>query len=97
MIDRQRDEVIRDILSTASQHSEGVGITKIMFHAYLTHSRAKAYLDDLVQKGLLSNSTSALGRNFYHTTPKGIECLAALSDLTEMLRIESMRRAKSAF
>lgn len=95
MIDRQRDEIVRDILSTAGQHSEGVGITNIMFHAYLSHSQAKVYLADLVEKGLLSNTTTALGRNFYRTTPKGFECLSIVSDLTDMLAIESKRRAKS--
>jgi predicted transcriptional regulator len=95
MLNRQRDEILRDILAASAQNPEGTGISRIMFHAYLSHVQAKAYVMDLVDKGLLDNTSSELGRNFYKVTPKGLECLAALNHITEMLASDSMRRTKS--
>jgi predicted transcriptional regulator len=95
MLNRQRDEIVRDILTTAGRHPEGVGITTIMFRSYLSHNQAKGYLADLVEKGLLDNSNTGLGKNFYRTSPKGVEYLSALSSMTEMLVVETMRHAKN--
>jgi len=94
MLNRQRDEIVRDILQSAMGHPEGVGISMIMFRAYLSHTQARAYVTELVERHLLDNQMTGFGRNFYKTTPKGIEFLAAMSHLTEMLPVESMRRVK---
>jgi predicted transcriptional regulator len=92
MLNRQRDEIIRDILTTAMGNSDGSGISMIMFRAFLSHSQAKAYLSELVDKGLVENTNTGLGKNFYRTSPKGVEYLAALSNITQMIGVESMRR-----
>lgn len=92
MLNRQRDEIIRDILTTTMGNSDGAGISVIMFRAFLSHSQAKAYLSELVEKGLVENTSTGLGKNFYRTSPKGVEYLAALNNMTEMIEVESMRR-----
>jgi predicted transcriptional regulator len=83
---------MRDILQTAQG---GAGITKIMFHAYLTHGQAKEYSQVLMESGLLeADSTSASMRQF-RTTHKGIEYLAAMDRMAEMLPISTKRSAKN--
>ena len=59
-----------------------MGISKIMFHVGLTHGQARIYLTDLMEKGLIDYGIT---KNFYHTTSKGVEYLAAISGITEML------------
>ena len=90
MRNRQKDEIMRDILYSAQG---GVGITKIMFHAYLTHSQAKEYISQLMSLALLDLDTEAGSLKQYRTTSKGIEYLAAVERMADMLAIET-RRAK---
>ena len=83
---RQRDEVMRDILQTAM--GPGAGISKIMFYACLSHSQATAYLLQMIQDGLVMNDVE-LGKRYYRTTPKGVEYLAVLNSMCELLRMET--------
>ena len=91
MRNRQKDEIMRDVLYSAQG---GAGITKIMFHAYLTHSQAKEYIQMLMQNRLLGYDAESSVRQ-YRTTPKGIEYLAAVERMADMLAIETRRAAKA--
>jgi predicted transcriptional regulator len=93
MHNRQKDEIMRDILYSAQG---GAGITKIMFHAYLTHSQAKEYTQALVNSELLELDVEAGSFRQFRTTPKGIEYLSAVERISDMLAIETRRAAKPA-
>ena len=91
MHNRQKDEIIRDVLYSAQG---GAGITRIMFHAYLTHTQAKEYTQALVSDGLLEQDIEAASLRQFRTTPKGVEYLAAAERMSDMLAIETRRAAK---
>jgi predicted transcriptional regulator len=88
MRNRQKDEIMRDVLYTAQG---GAGITKIMFHAYLTYSQAKEYIQLLAKNGLLENDDSSGSVKQFRTTPKGLEYLAAVERMSDMLAITTRR------
>ena len=92
MRNRQKDEIMRDILRTAQG---GAGITKVMFHAYLTHAQAKEYSQLLMDSGLLELDVESGSVKQYRTTPKGIEYLAAIERMSEMLPIATRRSARN--
>ena len=92
MRNRQKDEIMRDILHTAQG---GAGITKIMFNAYLTHGQAKEYSQLLMDSGLLEFDIENGSIKQYRTTPKGIEYLAAIERMAEMLPIATRRSARN--
>ena len=92
MRNRQKDEIMRDILQTAQG---GAGITKIMFHAYLTHGQAKEYSQHLLESGLLELDGDSSSMKQYRTTHKGIEYLAAIETMSDMLPIATRRAAKN--
>jgi predicted transcriptional regulator len=64
-----------------------------MFHAYITHSQAKGYLGELIEKGLVETDT--FNSKKYYATSKGIEYLAGLESMSEMLAIETRRTVNS--
>ncbi|MGI0024522.1 MAG: winged helix-turn-helix domain-containing protein [Nitrososphaera sp.] len=95
MQNRQKDEIMRDILQAAQG---GAGITKIMFHAFLTHGQAKEYTHLLMENGLLALDTESSSMKQYRTTHKGIEYLAAIGRMSDMLPIPTRRSTgNSAF
>jgi predicted transcriptional regulator len=94
MRNRQKDEIMRDILYSAQG---GAGITKIMFHAYLTHGQAKEYTQSLIRNGLLDQDSESGSLRQFRTTPKGVEYLNAIESMSDMLAIETRRAAKPAF
>jgi predicted transcriptional regulator len=94
MRNRQKDEIMRDILYSAQG---GAGITKIMFHAYLTHSQAKEYTQMLIGNGLLEQDIESASLRQFRTTPKGVEYLAAAERMSDMLAIETRRAKPEAF
>jgi predicted transcriptional regulator len=85
MRNRQRDEVTRDILQTAM--GPGAGISRIMFSACLCHSQATGYLSQMIEDELIINDVEQ-GKRFYRTTPKGVQYLAALNSMCELLQIK---------
>ena len=86
MRNRQRDEVMRDVLQTAM--GSGAGISRIMFSACLSHSQATGYLSQMIEDGLVVNDVEQ-GKRYYRTTPKGVEYLAALNRMYELLQMET--------
>lgn len=85
MQNRQKDEIARDILSVCNGGSQ---ITKVMFHAYMTHGQVKIYLNQLIDNGLVEYDT--LERRYY-TTPKGLDYLAAFDRMTQLLPLVTKR------
>jgi predicted transcriptional regulator len=77
---------MRDVLQTAM--GSGAGISKIMFYACLSHSQAIAYLSHMMEDGLVVNDVEQ-GKRYYRTTPKGVEYLAALNSMCELLQMET--------
>ena len=77
---------MRDVLQTAM--GPGAGISKIMFYACLSHSQATAYLSHMMEDGLVVNDVEQ-GKRYYRTTPKGVEYLAALNNMCELLHVET--------
>ena len=59
-----------------------------MFHAYITHSQAKAYLEYLEANGLVTYDRL---EKSYHTTPKGLEYLAVAERMTELFPVSTKR------
>jgi predicted transcriptional regulator len=93
MRNRQKDEIMRDILYSAQG---GAGITKIMFHAYLTHGQAKEYTQLLIGNRLFEQDSESGSLRQFHTTPKGVEYLNSIERMSDMLAIETRRAAKPA-
>jgi len=89
MQNRQKDEMVRDILAVSNG---GATITQIMFKAYMSHGQAKSYIGELIEKGFLE--FDSIERK-YRTAPKGIEYLQAAEKITEMLSITTKRSAAS--
>ena len=85
MQNRQKDEMIRDILTVANG---GAAITHIMFKAYTSHSQAKSYLGELIQNGFIEFDN--LERK-YRTTTKGLEYLQVAEKMSEILTINTRR------
>ena len=85
MQNRQRDQVMRDVLQTAM--GQGTGISRIMFSACLSHSQATGYLSQMIRDGLVVNDLE-MGRRHYRT-PKGMEYLAGLNSMCELLQMET--------
>lgn len=82
-----------DILYSAQG---GTGITKTMFRAYLTYNQAKGYTQALIGSGMLELDIEASLLKQYRTTPKGVEYLAAVERMSDLLAIETKRAAKAS-
>jgi predicted transcriptional regulator len=87
MQNRQKDEIVRDIMSVCNG---GAQITKVMFHAYMTHGQVKLYLAELIEKGLVSHDSLT---RLYSTTSKGMDYLATIERMAELLPVATKRSA----
>ena len=85
MQNRQKDEMIRDVLAVSNG---GATITQIMFKAYMSHAQAKSYIGELIEKEFLEHDTI---ERKYHTAPKGMEYLQAAEKISEMLALTTRR------
>jgi len=85
MQNRQKDEIARDVLSVCNG---GAPITKVMFHAYMTHGQVKIYLSQLIEQGLVEHDK--LERKYY-ATPKGMEYLQTFERMTDLLPLVTRR------
>jgi len=88
MHNRQRYEIVRDILTVCNG---GAIISKIMFHSYVSHAQARAYLSELIQSGLVE--TDMFDKKKYLATNKGLEYLDRLDTMSELLDLE-VKKAK---
>jgi len=88
MINRQRNEILRDVLAVCNG---GSIITNIMARAYITHSQAKAYTEQLIASGLLEYD--ALERK-YLSTSEGMRYLGMMNEMSEILSVATKRTVK---
>jgi predicted transcriptional regulator len=79
---RSRTEIVRLILETASEDSDGVTRTKIMYKAFLSYAQLKEYISVLIEGGLIEHNVA---RNTYKTTVKGIQMLQACDRINQMM------------
>jgi len=70
-----------------SEGEEGAGPTKILYAANLSHDRLKQYIDELVNKELISEENPDSNNRTYYLTEKGREFLR------EFIRIERFSEA----
>ena len=94
MQNRQKDEIIRDVLSCINVICgvKGCAITQIMLHAYLTHSQAKSYLGMLIEGGFVEYDVI---ERKYIDTPQGLEFLKEANNMASMLNVSTIRRSYS--
>ena len=90
MINRQKDEMIRDILSCTNG---GATISQIMFRAYTAHSQAKSYLALLIENGYVEYDS--IDRK-YIATAAGMSYLTAMQNLSDIMKIETRRSVKTS-
>jgi predicted transcriptional regulator len=82
---RDRHDIVAEILKTAKK---GGIKTHIMYKAKLSYSQINAYLQILVEKGFLENTTVSEKRHsvtVYRTTPKGILYVDNLEAVNKLL------------
>ncbi|HKU48585.1 MAG TPA: winged helix-turn-helix domain-containing protein [Nitrososphaera sp.] len=85
MHNRQKDEIIRDILTVCNG---GAILTKVMFHACLTHEQATSYLQLLAINGFIERATT---EKTFHITAKGREYVLMMERLTDLLPMVKRR------
>ncbi len=82
---RDRHDIVAEILKTARK---GGIKTHIMYKAKLSYSQINAYLQVLVEKGFLENTTVSEKRHLviiYRTTPKGLLYVDNLEAVNQLL------------
>jgi len=90
MQNRQKDEIIRDILTVSNG---GARISHIMFKAYLSHGQAKGYLGELIGQGFMEYDSI---ERTYCTASKGMEYLQAAEKMSEMLAVTTRSMANKS-
>lgn len=78
---RNMFEIIKDILTITKKRKT---ITPILYKANLSHYQSKKYLEYLINQNLLEYQIIEK-KNFYKTTPKGINFLSNFHDLEKIL------------
>jgi predicted transcriptional regulator len=76
---RDRNEIIAQILESANGNR--VGITKIMYDVYLSHSLTREYVRLLIEKGLIEYLD---GERTFKTTSKGMNFLCIHNRVHEL-------------
>ena len=85
---RSKMRILADMMrAIQSEGEEGVGPTKILYAANLSHDRLKQYIDELVEKELIKEENPESDNRIYHLTEKGREFLR------EYVRIERFSKA----
>jgi len=85
MQNRQKDEILRDILGSANG---GAGISQIMFRAFITHSQAKGFLAELSRMEMVQYSGP---ERLYRTTQRGLKYLDRFNEISDMLQVQTRR------
>jgi len=78
---RGRIQIVVDILTEALN---GSNKTRIMYRANLNFLRFERYFSDLLEKGLMAEVNSPLGRVVYRTTDKGKRFLKIMQDAEDI-------------
>jgi len=73
---RSKIRILVDMMRTIKREgSNGVGPTKILYGANLSHDRLTEYLEELMKKGLILENDIDENRRVYALTEKGREFL----------------------
>ncbi len=85
---RSKLRILVDMLrAIQNAEGEGVGPTKILYGANLSYDRLMQYIDELLEKGLISVKKNKDGSQVYILTDKGREFLR------EFIKVERFSRA----
>ena len=85
---RSKMRILADMMrAIQSEGEEGLGPTKILYAANLSHDRLTQYLDELVEKDLIKEANPESENRVYLLTEKGREFLR------EFVRIERFSEA----
>jgi predicted transcriptional regulator len=78
---REKYEVFATLLELVLTN-EPIGITKLMYHSYLTYRPTNLHLAVLTREGVLSKDKLGL----YRITARGRQVLSILTEMNEMLK-----------
>jgi predicted transcriptional regulator len=92
MQDRDRTEIIRQILDIANDAGEGITQTKLMYKALLSYKQLKEYLTLLIENDLLRHDSLT---HTYKTTEKGFRLLQFYNQLDDMMKKVSQPSPRS--
>ena len=92
MQDRDRTEIIRQILDIANDAGEGITQSKLMYKALLSYKQLKEYLTLLIKNDLLKYDSLA---HTYKTTEKGFRLLQFYNQLDDMMKKVSQPSLRS--
>ncbi|MFW9832744.1 MAG: winged helix-turn-helix domain-containing protein [Candidatus Thorarchaeota archaeon] len=85
---RSKMRILADMMrAIQSEGEEGAGPTKILYAANLSHDRLTQYLDELIEKELITEKNPENDSRVYFLTEKGREFLI------EFVRIERFSEA----
>ena len=92
MQDRDRTEIIRQILDIANDAGEGITQTKLMYKALLSYKQLKEYLTLLTENDLLRYDSLT---HTYKTTEKGFRLLQFYNQLDDIMKNVSQPSPRS--
>ena len=78
---RSRTEIISQILEAADDH-EGIGKTKLMYKAFLSHDPLEEYVKILIESGLLCYDSIT---GTFKTTEKGLKFLSIYTEMDRLM------------
>ena len=87
---RTRLEIIKDILEVIKSRNGKIKPTHILYKSNLSYSMMEEYLQELMQKGFISEMQKDKGKT-YQITDKGIEYLSKysiISNFTESFGLD---------
>ncbi len=82
---RSRVDIYATIIEVLKRYPLGATITKIMYAAEIPHSRAKKYIQKLVENGLIKPSLEDARR--YVVTSRGLEFLEVYYKMREFMDV----------
>jgi predicted transcriptional regulator len=79
---RDRMQIVYDILQSISDKQGKIKPTHLLYKSNLSHGRLMHYIEDLIQKGLITKDFDEDTR-FYVITDKGLQFLAEYRRMRE--------------
>lgn len=80
---RDRTEIIRDILQTTRDEGVGVRKTKIMYSVFLSHGQVKDHLNVLIDNDLLDHD---IANRKFRITEKGLSFLKLCNHIGDLAK-----------
>jgi predicted transcriptional regulator len=79
---RSKIQIVYDLLIAAKQKGR-IKPTHLLYKGNLSHLRLKEYIDDLINKGLLSKIQED-NHSFYKITEKGVKFISDIEKMKEI-------------